>query len=585
MKTWKRDGLALALVLVLSGCGGSSGGGSSKAPGGGTLAPPAPTQLPELSGLSSDADVHGRLFYSSTESGKRGLFAYHPERQQSELVDSTPYLNGHLTSLHPIHRADVAADGVTLSNLMIDQVLYFRHQSNNWVPDQLVRVATDPTPLAVEREQVSSASANLIDAVSDLQVFQYDLSDPLQTAYAFKLGSGGNARWQQLRLGTTAQQAPLSFAAGHRVVSTVLDPSSLKPGGWLVVDAQRKLKQVTMDGTVLPEVLAVDIDEVVLLETFRDGSQLLVMAGEDDAAGVLWRYRPGADSNTAGSATDLRNVAGEQLLFPRSLWSDALAVPGDNHRTLDGDDFYIATTSPGLLITTDAQLYRISRNGWEQLLSLGSADVMDFQNHAVLGNFLVASNGHLLWTLNGAIEKVSKTAPYSRSVWVEAVDGAFDALPELVARRDGWLFFNRRLTHDDYQAIAMHEGGQPSVLLPDTRWVGASTSGRGTLLGNLSDLEISEVFFWDAAAKEVGAVEASAPLQGRVRLGTLPDSVTEVNMSNVGAGPHRLLQLVHGNRYEVVAVDTRATDSMVHLLDQLAAGEQDAFLTRPVSGF
>lgn len=585
MRSWQQGGLAWALTLVLLGCGGgggsSSGGGNA---GGGNTGGGSSTALPELSGLFSDAGDQGRRFYISMEANNTGLFAYHPDRDERVLVDATPYVNGHVTSIHPIHRATVGNDGRSVSQFQIDHLLYFRHENSMMLPDQFARVSTDPAPATVTRSQVSSENSaqKLGSAVANLQVLQYDLADPLNTAYAFRGNDGANHAWFQIRSGTGAGVAAPAFTAGQRVVGTVLDPQLIGPGGWLVV-ASGDLRQVSMNQTLVGGVLLADVEHVAPLETFADGSQLLVIAREGDDHGTLWRFSPGATPAQAGTLTELKNAQNEALEFPKNMWNDTLHLPSPDRMVASGDTLFIATTSPGLLLSTDTQLYRIGPQGWAEMLSLGTDQVLDFNNHAVLGEFLLDDGNHLIWSINGQIERVAKAAPHQRTVLVGGTDDNFDA-PELVAYRDGWLFFNRKMPSDEYRAFAAHTDGRPQIMLRHTRWLGASTDGTGTLEGNLRTLNASEVFAWNESTRELSAVSAATPELGRVLLGDLPNTVTNVQMFGLGTGPHRLLQVQHDNSYEVVAVDTRQAHSLRHLQSNLATGER-AIFTQPVPGF
>jgi hypothetical protein len=149
-------------------------------------------------------------------------------------------------------------------------------------------------------------------------------------------------------------------------------------------------------------------------------------------------------------------------------------------------------------------------------------------------------------------------------------------MTEVLGSRDGWIFYNRTDIDGQDNAVAMKMDGSDSLEIANAQWVGASSSGKGESIANMT--ELSEVFLW--RGQDIAAVSAADPKAGAVLLGELEATPENVSMYGLAPGPHRLIQVhADADTATVYYVNTREANSLRR------SAVQGAGYQRPVDGF
>lgn len=640
MKKHIYSSILLVSMLALTGCGGGGDGGNGNNNRSGSPIIDA-SNLPELDGLTGDADNQGRLYYTTTGIGfipRSGMPDLEMEKITLWVVDpvhpeSPRVIEDNMSAqvvdfgFLPIHKATIGADSRSVSDFQIDRVVYASDTllSDPASPDMgsIQRVSTDPSILmaALEPKQTSSDTSG--DPFSaPRRLLQHSLGNPDDTALAYTTDQqdGLLLGWKQIRLGDDEHTDPISFHPQYQVVSSVKTEGAALPGGWLVIDhsSEGALRQVDFNGKNPSDVRDDNGRPIKNLKFVNplagehlDGSQLLVLTFEDDNTssgdeqedlqGELWYFKRNDNPALPGTARLLTNKDGEKLLFNMSfnIMAPGAAVPADNYLTqVGGNTFFFQQPLP--LIEHGAKLYRADENGWEKLLgeTIGIENIFDpdFDHDVELedGGSLIAVGEYVIWATEdelkgwhiptGRLEILDDYTRYNSSS-IPRVHPEL-SMPVL-GSRDGWIFYNRtlndtsKLTSTQY-AVAMQIGGAASEInIANARWVGASSNGNSTNSSQISRMELSEVFLLKDNG-DLGAVSAANPAGGMVPLGQL-GNVDNVYMYGLSPGPHRLLQVESGreSEYEVIYVNTREKNSLVRLMNN----KGDNGWNRPVPGF
>ena len=580
----------LSLMLVgaaLTGCGGGSGGGS----GGGANGPGDGANLPRLSGLEDDADNHDTLYFThgTTGADDRGssiLYALDvnaPDTSQAvnltiEEVYNTQDLGAH--AYVPLYEADIdPADG-SVENYRVTDILFLHNREDgNQTSEGFARASLDGAADAAVRVSSESYLTAGLSGAYTLIWQNYTEADDAEVSYNLP----GNK--SHVRANFSGTDTPYYFSSnvikqvapvGHvgssgdrRYIALTNDSGTQCAGGYFLTVASTLNAGGTSYGAsnYLP-----DGKEAFAAEPLggplRDGSQYLVIKtlapGDCASETALWRYDPSRP--WASSLSQVLDDNGAPLIFPDSLGGGPL-MPEPRHLAREGDVVYFGITS--ILQVGTQDLYRVEGDSW----SLLSDDEDNLGAHT---GFVITGAGRVAVSAGSTV--VSWKADGSdRQVLDNTVADWLGALhTEVLGSRDGWIFYNRASISGQDNAVAMKIDGSDSLVIAGGQWVGASSSGKGEAIGNMT--ELSEVFLWHG--RQIAAVSAADPKAGMVVLGELDAAPENVVMYGLAPGPHRLIQ-VHADEDTAVVyyVNTREANSL-RRNSVPGAGYQ-----RPVDGF
>jgi hypothetical protein len=576
------------LTLALAACGGGGTSGSGNANG---------ITLPSLSGLGPGADNQDLLLFTSPVEANEGLFAVDPAYPSDPPIDLNITIGDisftHSRNFFPIQEADWNEGSQTINDFRIDRVLFFNkfnlEQDGVFTVSTAAGTATNPTP-----QRITSLDALSLELRAQ---FTYSLENADETALIYQESND----WKQIRLGDDTTTDPMDFDSNRVPLFGSWDPQTAQGDGWIVVDTDdATLKMVNMDlqpvsgsvthnGNPVSGIAenesgsswATSVQQVGA--TFSDGSRFLAIAFEyvqDEGLNAeLWHYTPG-NAGEPGTAKPLKNTEGEALMFSPGLFSfGAPSVPGQGQMVVvDGAIFFIQ--SQGLL-SFESTLFRADADGWSEI---------EFDGMSI--DFLIAADNRVAWIAND--ELVSRDKYGNNEIVVDAevvniTEGQYGQSLEGQIRgsRNGWVFYNRTETRQQGSqdfAVAATLDGNNSIAIPDSRWIGASSSGQGSADVTIDAQELGEVFLLRNDT-ELAAVNAADPAAGMVSLGTLPSGATDATLFGLAPGPHRLLQVeIDGSpaSYEVIYVNTDQQGSLVTVSAQ---AHEDGQLMRPLQGF
>lgn len=576
--------LLFSSLVIVSACNSGSGGSHSdgddsnqnaSGSGGDTL--------PSLGGLTGVPANDNWVYFTSNATNNSGLFAFNPKMPEkgAELVDEDVYLLANPYVFHPIASADI--NGNELSNYRADYIFYRRMEEMTFsgtsttlpMPRGFRRAATEQslqpaTPLAVSSED-NSNSVNYF--------FQFDLSQPLNTAIAYRADS----QWRQIRLGDTKDQAPLTFDENHNPMVPLGNGS---PNGWLAINESNnnELIKLGMDlnsqGPVLNGSDAVDqLEYINIMSHLGLDSQLIALTFEDPDTSdeqmplpELWLYTDG----NPGTIKPLLNNDGDKLTFSSSLFGQGASLPSANKMVVKGETLYFAfheQSDFSFLGAYNPMLYRVDKNGWSREIDyLAKTD--DDSIPVLASPFLIDAGDHLIWLVDGDLASID-LADYSETPLYE---GSIDT--PVVDSSNGWFFYNDERDIDS--AVAARTDGSKTVRLHKAQWIGASSMKTGNVALRQAKAEISEVFLLREDGT-LGAVRADQPDAGMVTLGQLSPIPEAVQLFGMRSGSHQLMQVGYeDDSYEVIYVNTEQADSLRYLMTSPSSADGAGTQTRPV---
>ena len=590
--------LIMVLGMAIAACGGGGGGGSSNGPGGGH----GPGTL---SGLDGDADNQDLLYFShSYEVGEdpgTGQTLYHsvlyaldpanPEAATAVPMDTQDSTQGGdmgRTHYTPLYEADIDDTDGSVSNYRVANVLFLHNRLNgSETSEGFARVGTRldaADPVRVTSETYLGAwftgagtlvRQNYADADRATVVYglpgnekrarmHFSASDAPQQVISSTVrhiaasrenDSPGFQRYLILRT-----HDDLQCSGGHRLV---MAESSINPG-------TGSLQSIGVDN-LLPGNKEAQ-DAAPLGGPLNDGSQYLVIQtlvdqgnpACDAEGATLWRYSPTA----INQLVQVLNEHNDPLIFPEAAFG-GLVLPEARHLAREGDVLYFGIA--GAFDTQPQNLYRVEGNSWSLLSE--QEDPLGYYT-----GFVIASNGRVVASVGN--EVVSWNGDGSDRQGLDISNAAWLGIrTEVLGSRDGWVFYNRADITGRDDAVAMKIDGSDSLVIENSHWIGASLSGDGESISNMT--ELSEVFLVNPD-KEIAAISAADPKAGRVVLGVLDGSPDAAAMYGLAPGPHRLIQVhLNADASEVYYVNTREQGSLRRALDH---GEASG-VQRPVTGF
>src|SRR5690625_813762 len=650
MKMLLKTSLVITCSTALLACGGGGSGATNNNSNGSgsnnsiTDKIPTTTSLPTLDGLSNDAGKSYPLLYIDTPPSnnipndfpvfaKPRLMAYDPSSDTTTIRDGNLSLPALVSSsIFPLalHSAAVDASDGTVSNYQIDNVAYVQGDlSLIPLPAELMKININNNhePVQVSNEKPETEALH--------QMVAFNLAKPEKSQYVYpaKEDTATKHQYKLITLDTDATEPAKKFGEGFSVQTPLTHTKTDGPFGWLIADQNQDDCLALVENTQLTQARCIpnarDNSNVVLVQDgdmftsnisgiypLNNGTVLAVP--EKNSSGdsmtvitTLWFYEYGQQGEV-GKLHRLKNSDGESLI------TSGLAMFSPNQAGLavskNGDTLYLAAGDGGigallgggnpsnpLDIKLQTFLHKITTTpgniGWETIWHKGGSILDETSEPTTLGDFLVDAGNQLLWEINEKLIAISLDGQQEtildgrRSSGSSLIRGAF-VTPIGVVSEAGWFFYNREDQHSDF-ATAVKVDGSQRLELKNCTWLGASTNGQAQYVGgNFASLQPSEVFM-ACNKEELAAVDANAPLNGRVILGKLPKKADEIEMGKTAPGPHRLLRSTYKNAaaaesYEVVYVNTRHKNSLKHLLNEAANEDTSgsgAGVTRPVNGF
>lgn len=582
--------LLLTLTIGVTGCGGGGGSDGGGDPGGGSgPGDQSGDSLPMLDGLSGVANNDNWLFYTSNADGNSGLFGFNPMMPDNgaELIDEDAFLSASPYVFSTIAGADLS--GSQMSNHRA-HYLFYRSKEDRVLPgsgqviptpDGFQRVSTSQSATPGSPSRVSS-EADATNLYSSRYFLQYHLSQPLDTAVAYRAGN----EWRQVRVGDDASQPPLRFDEDHQVMVSLGDGA---PNGWLVIDEGNgdQLTKVDMalnsqgpvvdqggdpvDGLVHAQMLAnLSLDKVLVVLTFEDPDT----TDEEVPGSELWLYADG----DPGTIKPLLNGAGEKLTFSRSLFSEGAALPSAEKLVIQDDTLYFSfheQSGMDVFIALNPMLYRVDEHGWSREIDYSQKP--NSEGPILASPFLIDAGDRLIWLIGDRLTSIELAGMSESTLYEGSI-----STPVPVSQ-GGWMFYNDQRGEDS--AIAARTDGSRRIRLQNASWIGASSRGEGTALGRRAKSEISEVFLLKEDGT-VAAVSATQPDAGMVTLGQLNPPPETVTMFGIRPGPHQLMRVQYegesDDSYEVVYVNTLEAGSLRHLMSEPTDATNAGSLVRPV---
>lgn len=631
----------ITVLISLTACGGG-GSGDEKSNNGVPIGPkttdsiPTTTTLPELSGLSNDANQSYRLFYldaSRTTTTGTGIHelevpdfwlqSYDPASQTTQTVSQDiPFTSIASPSIFPaaLRKATVDSQNGKVTNFHITSVAYITGSDDFINNPEKQMMITDVT--SGVSKKVAKESLDLSIAMQPIMAM--DLNNPEKSQFT--------ARYNEqyfLPMDTPESQAIKMFPQGVNVevplhYSKGADAGS--PLGWLVVDENQdgclalvKISNEAQATCILnqsggdkvkPKQENMSGKYVVGFYPLNDGVVLsLPVENSDTGLQVttqLWFYKSG----NPGTLQLLKNTSDEPL-YTKSL---TMFGPDQNSFAVskNGDTLYLAASDGGFMnilagagsgsslspssLESHVFLYKIDTTsgsvGWKELYHDGGQYVPDDYSDGVeaveLGSFLADAGNRLIWVINEKL--ISMDLNGKNFKVLDGRDGDDYHAVARAASSTNWFYYNHEMGQHSY-ATAIKTDGSERIELKGCSWIGTSTSGTANYVGgSVTTLEPSEVFM-QCNQQEISAVDANDPKAGRVILGQLNEKAEEVAMSGTPApGPHRLIRVKYekdgsAEEYQVLYANTRLENSLKSLVIAEDDGSNKAGFTAPVHGF
>ncbi|TGN39209.1 hypothetical protein [Marinobacter confluentis] len=597
--------IAGLFILVLAGasiggCGGGSGGGDSggDSSSGSDIELPPLFGLPQLSGLDGDAGNQDILYFSgsyeeggSTVSSLYGLSPANPgsvfQQHLNTVEQDNPRTPQELAEAlyRPLYESEIDPDDKSVLGYRVSDVVFgHNREAGNATSEGFARASTDGLLSDQKGERVSSESyANVPDLNDGNPVLWENYVDADQAEISYGRGSSIARVRMNYAADDFARFFPNTiiknivpfFNVGsdqdrHNYLALRSDEST-QCGGYFVTRASASTgSSGSFVDNSLPDGLEA-IDAVAVGEPLADGTRYLVInvrnQADCTAEATLWRFVPSDPYATA--LTQVLNDDDEPIVFPTAI-GGVPYVPQDRHLARQGNVLYFGVTFP--MDDGPQLLYRIEDGNWTSFPGLE-------QNLGYETGFLIADgtrvaasvgNEVVSWDLEGNDRQILDESPL----------GLFEygITSEVLGSRDGWIFYNRENNEGQITAVAMKVDGSDSLEISDAQWSGASGTGSGESIGQVT--ELSEVFFW--RGEDIGAVSAADPAAGLVLLGKLDSVPDDVVMYGLAPGPHRLVQVFPAGQDDgrVYYLNTRNTNSLRALAVGSPIGHQ-----RPVDGF
>lgn len=583
-----------AAIAACGGGGGSSGGGNpgGSGPGGGNPGGGG------LSGLSGDAGNQDLLYFSNSfqsgENTNTGQLQYtstlyaidpaNPDVATALVLDTQESAQGNdmgRSQYVPLYEADINEDDGSVTNWRVSDVLFLHNRDAGVASSEgFARVSTEGTTPAAVRVSAETYLGATVKGTGTLVRQNYADADHASVVYG---PPGAEKRVRMTYDGTTNPQESMSSIVRHIAALGEEDTPGTQSylvlrshddtqcaGGYRLVDARAS---ATPNG---PSSMGADnllpnsreaVNAAALGGPLADGTQYLVIDTVSSACqsegGSVWRYR----SSAGTQLVQVLNEDDEPLILPENFMGYAI-MPQSRLLTREGDVLYFGVTGA---LSFDAQdLYRIEGDSWSFLSE--QEDNLGFYTGFVIADEgrVAASVGNAVvsWNGDGSDRQVLDG---TEATWTGAI------MTEVLGSRDGWIFYNRADINGQDNAVAMKIDGSDSLAVANAQWVGASSSGKGESISNMS--ELSEVFLW--RGRDIAAVSAADPKAGLVLLGSLASEPENVIMHGLAPGPHRLIQVQpDADEDSAVAyyVNTREANSLRKPL-------ADAGYQRPVDGF
>lgn len=611
-KVWK-GAAVLALGIAIAACGGGGGGSASggNVSGGDDPGDGSDGGAGTLSGLTGDADNQDLLYFShSYETGENpgtgqtmyrsvlyALDPANPEMPTALPLDTRDSAQGDdMGRSHyvPLYEANIDASDGSVSDYRVADVLFLHNRMNgSETSEGFARVGTEvgaPDPVRVSSETYLGAA---VTGAGTLLRQNYSDSGDAAVVY----GLPGNEKRVRMTFGPG--DAPGSSGGGtvHHVVD--IDAfganDSLNRQTYLVLSDYGGTQcdggyRLAMDH-MYPEG-GNSISNTNLLPGGReakravplggplnDGSQYLIIDTVIDTGiagrpclsegGTLWRYDATQPFEKLVQVLDESN---EPLVFPEGIAGGAV-VPQERHLAREGGVLYFGIAE--LFGMTPQDIYRVEGESWsvlseqEEPLGWELGFIIADEGRVVAS----AGNGVVSWNSLGGDRKVLDT---TEADWSGSIQS------EVLGSRDGWIFYTRAHITGRDDAVARKIDGSDAMVIEDARWIGASLSGKGDAIGDMTDL--SEVFL-ETNDREIAAVSAADPKAGYVVLGQHNGQCEagvcySASMYGLAPGPHRLIQVQRDDdTTEVYYANTREQGSLRKVIDD-PTGEQ-----RPVTGF
>lgn len=592
--------------------------------------------LPELSGLSDDANQSYRLFYldaSRTTITGTGIHelevpdfwlqSYDPISQTTQTVSQDiPFTSVASPSIFPaaLRKATIDSQNGKVTNFHIASVAYVTGSDD---------IINNPKKQMMITDVNSGVSKKVAEESIDLSIgmqpiMAMDLNNPEKSQFT--------ARYDDqyfLPMDTPEDQAIKKFPQGFKVEVPLHYSTGAKagsPSGWLVIDENQNgclalvsksdetqaqcIPNKDGSGNVKPVRAGLSATHVSGFYSMRGGEVLALPVDSSDTGlqvtTQLWFYKSG----NPGTLQLLKNASDEPL-YTKSL---TMFGPDQNSFAVskNGDTLYLAASDGGFMnilagadsgspldpssLEGHAFLYKIdtaSGNiGWKELYHDGGQYVPDNYADGVeaveLGSFLADAGNRLIWVID---EKLISMDLNGQDFKV--LDGRDGDDYHAVARTTSstnWFYYNYEMGQYSY-ATAIKADGSERIEMKNCSWIGTSTSGEANYVGgSVTTLEPSEVFM-QCNQQEISAVDANDPKAGRVILGQLNEKAEEVAMSGTPApGPHRLIRAKYeksgeADKYQVLYANTRVKGSLKSLLIAEDDGSNKAEFTAPVHGF
>lgn len=602
--------LGAASALALAGCGGSGSSSSetdSEAPGG-NGGDSLFVTLERLSGLDVEATRDELLFYKSDEPGDPGLRAIHPDQPHDPVSFDVQISTAQRDITVPVIEGDWDSDAFELTNIERPLVVT-KIGDIGTIEDMheqaVARIETDAAT-ADDPEATIVGEQRFLNPMVGLTGVAQSPTDPDAADIWTRPDEDDNFFYTPgTDEGAEVPYISSENANGLGIVS-VRDIETMSPAGWLSVeeDAAEDNELVLLDtdgervGAVTSQSSAgISVDGVNKIgEIMPDGSYYLELYDEGNqvAERQIWHYVPDAQGGTMAAVTDQTG----NVVDVDDIASGFLGLGIRPHLTVYGDGgalFFAAQQD-------EHALYRLE--GTE----LAQVDTADAGLLSVDSDILFRGPDSIIWmtdegetirqvSLDGSESEIIADAQSYRADFHSGLGGLREyRTPVHAVHEDGWMFYTAEDSFDEVVAIAHNLDTGKYRAIEDAEWVGASSDGslgEGGFLGMGRPAEVFLIKTGESGDPILGVVDAAAPLDGMVELGTLPAGTETVTQGHVGrfndrifaqnafaAGPHRLFRAnLDSNDSRVIYVDVREEGSMVPL------GNAAAPNSLPVGGY
>lgn len=591
--------VTLALIGAIAGCGESSGGGGNGPGGGGSgsggSGSGAGWNISQLPGLEGDADNHDILYFSNSykEDGSNysSLYAMNPANPESIFkqhlsvaeAGSNPEALGR-TLYRPLYESDIDENDGSVENYRVSDVLFVHNRATGIASSEgFARASTDSETILTGQMGVRVSSESYIEAlhlssVGAMLRQNYVNADRAELSY----GAPGNK--EHVRMSFSATDDPrvtLSSINGYIAPFSHVDSDSgtynylalrtddsNQCNGYLISRGFTSTTNAGAGVNFLPAGKEAS-HAVALGGPLADGTQYLAITVLDQAdcsaETSLWLFAPGGAAVTA--LTQVLNEDDEPLIFPTGIAGGPI-MPADRHLAREGNVLFFGIA--GALSFGPQDLYRVEGDSWSLLAE--QEESLGFDT-----GFIIAGDGRVAASVGSKVVSWDSTGN-DRKVLDDSTTTFAGIMTEVLGSRNGWIFYNRADHTGQDHAVAMKMDGSDSVEIPGAQWFGASSTGKGDSISNMT--ELGEVFLWRDGY--IGAVIASNPGLGLVVLGDLGSTPDNVMMRGMAPGPHRLIQVWSDGEDEgrVYYVNTRTPNSLQAMTVEEPTGHQ-----RPVNGF